>query len=245
MTQAAPDPMAPTTPQLRTGFLALLAALLAGAVIGGGLVYWYWQVQGAGASEREARLAQAASQQLQATADLQARLEAEQSLLRVEQSTSRGLRQALTTAQEELGQARERLAFFDSLLPPGPLGSVSVRALDIQPRGPYLAYKVVLMRNASGGPAFDGSLEFVAHGLRQGKPAEVRLAPATSQPSGSPPAKGAGSAVLALQFEQFQRSEGLLALPAGFQPRSVTVNVLEGPRHTVRATSTVNLPAAD
>jgi hypothetical protein len=45
--------------------------------------------------------------------------------------------------------------------------------------------------------------------------------------------------LLALQFDQYQRSQGILAIPEGFVPESVTVSVLEG--ETVRATRSVKL----
>ncbi|CFO06121.1 integral membrane protein [Bordetella pertussis] len=49
----------------------------------------------------------------------------------------------------------------------------------------------------------------------------------------------AGASLLALQFDQYQRSQGLLDLPDGFVPETVTVSVLEDT--TVRATRTVKL----
>ena len=48
------------------------------------------------------------------------------------------------------------------------------------------------------------------------------------------PAPDGVAAGLALQFDQYQRSQGMLALPEGFVPESVTITVLEG--DTVRAT---------
>jgi hypothetical protein len=44
---------------------------------------------------------------------------------------------------------------------------------------------------------------------------------------------------LALSFDQFQRREGHLALPQGFVPESVTIDVLEG--DAVKASRTVTL----
>jgi hypothetical protein len=54
-------------------------------------------------------------------------------------------------------------------------------------------------------------------------------------------ATGAGTDPLVLNFRQYQRAEGTLAVPQGFVVRSVTVRVLEG--GVVRSQSTVNLPA--
>ena len=59
--------------------------------------------------------------------------------------------------------------------------------------------------------------------------------------SGPVPATGetTTAASLALQFDQYQRSQGVLAVPEGFVPESVTISVLEG--DVVRASRSVKL----
>jgi len=181
---------------------------------------------------------------------LKSNLDAVEGQLLVEQSTRKSLEATLQATQEELGRARDQLAFFDRLLPPGPSGSISIRALDIQAKGPTLSYKVLLMRNAPGQEAFTGQLQFVAKGKLGGESIELTLQPATSERNNSAPEELSSSdgepsnqGPLALQFEQFQRSEGLLALPENFEPLTVTLNVLEG--KTMRVSRTVSLPPAD
>ena len=66
----------------------------------------------------------------------------------------------------------------------------------------------------------------------------VELAPMQVK-SETTPAPDGVAAGLALQFDQYQRSQGMLALPEGFVPESVTITVLEG--DTVRATRSVKL----
>lgn len=173
-----------------------------------------------------------------------------QGQLLVEESTRKSLEATLQATQAELGRARDQLAFFDRLLPPGPNGSVSIRALDFLPNGPTLAYKVLLMRNDPGGQAFAGQMQFLASGKIGNEQVELALQPATAQAAddvasavsdsdGEPSDQGP----LMLEFEQFQRSEGLLALPEGFEPVTVTLNVLEG--KTLRVSRTVSLPPAE
>ncbi|WP_397473551.1 DUF6776 family protein [Pusillimonas sp.] len=173
-----------------------------------------------------------------------------QGRLLVEESTRKSLEEALQSTQAELGRARDQLAFFDRLLPPGPSGSVSIRALDFQSHGPTLSYKVLLMRNAPGPAAFAGQMQFLATGKLGDEQVELALQPATahaagdaanevSDSDGEPSTQGP----LMLQFEQFQRSEGLLALPEGFEPATVTLNVLEG--KTLRVSRTVSLPPGE
>ncbi len=164
------------------------------------------------------------------------------SQLLVEQTTRATLETSLQNAQNELGMVNERLAFYEQLLPPGPAGSVNVRALDIEPRPGVLSYRVLLMRNgAKGAASFNGLMEFVANGVQKGKNVKMTLSPVAAGkatgPSDSP------ASPLQLSFDQFQRAEGLLSVPSGVTIKSVTLNVMEGAM--VRATRTVNLGASE
>ncbi len=181
-------------------------------------------------SERAARSQLVADwdAQLQAA---QRRNEQVQGDLAVERAARAELERSLATMQAEIDRARDQLAFYEQLLPPGPQGSVALRAVDIQVQADALRYRVLLMRSGKPGERFFGALEFVASGQQDGNEVTHVLKPllTTPQPGGAP---GAGTDSVAdalrLEFEQFQRSQGLLALPAGFSPRSVTVRVVEG-----------------
>ena len=186
----------------------------------------------------------------------------------VERSTLQGLQEALQKAQQELGVERDKVAFYEQLIPPGPQGAVVVRALDIEPQGPILRYRAVLMHNARQQQPFVGRLQFIARGTRQGKSTELELLPARSPAVSAQQTKAASQAasafgpagntvvqqasgnsadlsgnnnLLSVSFEQFQRSTGLLQLPPDFLPDQVTLNVLEG--DTVRASRSVKLDA--
>jgi len=175
--------------------------------------------------------------------------------LLVEESTRRGLETGLRVMQDELGRARDSLAFYEQLMPPGPKGAISIRALDIERVGPQLRYRVLLMRSGTNDKAFEGSLQFVAEGRVNGEEASVTLLPtvlAAAQEAGASSEPGqteagvtgenqAGTGLLAVEFTEFQRSSGLLSLPVGFEPESVTVNVLEG--RNVRTSRSIELAA--
>jgi hypothetical protein len=169
------------------------------------------------------------------------RADALQGQLAVEESTRKSLEATLQATQQDLGRARDQLAFYNQLLPAGPNGSISIRALDIERRGPTLYYKVLLMRNAPGDETFNGLMEFVANGSEKGKTVKISLHPALAE-NASLDGGAANTAKLALSFDQFQRGEGVLSIPPGFIPKAVTLNILEG--ETVRASRTVNLAAA-
>lgn len=155
--------------------------------------------------------------------------------LLIEASTRRGLETALHTAQTELGHAHDTIAFYEQLNPPGPKGAVTIRALEIEPSGPHLKYRVLLMRSGANGQAFEGSLQFLASGQANGKEIRVEL-----EPAGDSARSATAASTLALEFTEFQRSSGLLGVPDGFVPEKITLNVLEG--KTLRSSREVKFP---
>jgi hypothetical protein len=236
--QAAP------APGKRKGLNLEVPALLAGLVLGAAAAL-YW-VDSADHPETDTQTQQLQTELIARRAELlrtQAQLDALTGQLVMEASTRKGLETTLQTTQDELGQARDRLAFYDQLLPPGPKGAVSIRALDIERLGPTLQYKVLLMRNAKDDTPFKGHMQFVAKGEQQGKPVKITLQPALTPGSHAGPDSAADAAGPDLIFDQFLRSGGLLSIPEGFTPQAVTLNILEG--STLRVTRTINLPAAD
>ncbi|WP_213031043.1 hypothetical protein, partial [Acinetobacter baumannii] len=67
----------------------------------------------------------------QSLKQIQSEFEGLRGQLVLEESTRKGLEKSLLATQTELAQTREQLAFYEQLLPPGPSGSVTVRALDV------------------------------------------------------------------------------------------------------------------
>lgn len=164
-----------------------------------------------------------------------------QGQLLVEESTRRGLESALRSTQEELGRAKDALAFYEQLIPPGPKGAVTIRSLDAERVGPHLSYRVLLMRSGSNEKPFQGKLQFLAEGTRDGEQVSIELQPFLA---GEEEKNDAGAnELLAVELENFQRGSGVLAVPPGFEPRALTVNVLEG--RNIRATRRMELAGHD
>src|SRR5690606_19198724 len=126
--------------------------------------------------------------------------------------------------QGELGRAHDTIAFYEQLLPPGPKGAVSIRALDIERVGPNLKYRILLMRSGSNDKPFQGRLQFVAAGMQGGAEVSVELFPAmlvngatlqqyAAAEAAVEEADSEESGPLDVEFAEFQRSSGLLALP--------------------------------
>lgn len=167
-------------------------------------------------------------------------LDASASELMVERAARQELENQLKNAQAETAWANERLAFFEQLLPPGPEGALEIRGLQVEHDGPGLKYKVLLMRSGhTAGATFTGVLSFKGKGLLNGEPATVDLVPMQAKPKKQAGGASDKPAPRTFEFEQYFRGEGVLALPEGFIPEHVTVNVQEG--NTVRASRTVGV----
>lgn len=244
------DPAAPIPPSRRTGgMLRVIAGLLIGVLVGGSIGYAY--------ALRQARPQDAvviSTQQAEAQAEAmrqqgaqlrytQGQLDTADGELVIERAARQELETQLRAAQAEVGRVRDQLAFYEQLLPAGPEGSVDIRGVQIDREGGGLRYKVLLMRSGrSGGAPFAGALRFQATGVLKGETVTVDLAPMQVKAEIGPvtaTGETTSAASLALQFDQYQRSQGILAVPEGFVPESVTISVLEG--ETVRASRSVKL----
>lgn len=226
----------------------MLCLLLAGLAVGAAGGYRYARQAAAPSNTvvitaEQVAAKDAAIHQSQAESRfLRAQLDTADGEIAIERAARQELETQLRTIQDELGRVRDRLAFFEQLLPPGPEGAVDIRGVEIQREGRGLKYRVLLMRSGRGETPFTGMLRFQAAGVLKGETVSVDLAPMqlkadTPADPGAVPASAGGP--LALQFDQYQRSEGVLELPEGFVPETVTVSVLEG--STVRASRNVKL----
>ncbi|CAK7044939.1 MAG: hypothetical protein KER_01854 [Kerstersia gyiorum] len=216
----------------RAPALAIVLALVLGLVTGvaGG---WFWAqarpqspVQGAGALLEPDEVLVRNMEEL---ALLRSQLATRDGELAVERAARQRLEEQLTGLQRDLGAERDRLAFFEQLLPSGPGGSVDIRSASFERFGSALQYRVLLMRNGKFDAPFQGNLRFMATGLDNGKAATRELRPMQAEPGGQPvPDAPDDAAEHELRFDQYLSAKGVLWIPAGFVPESVTVQVLEG-----------------
>lgn len=175
--------------------------------------------------------------------DTQAELNTTTGRLNIAEAARERLAQDLLTAQEEGARLRDNLAFFEQLIPSGPQeAGLNIRAVEFVPQGNTVEYRVLLMRTTPATSDFEGRLQFSATGLQDGRSATIvleSLAPAPTSTGSAYAGKLAPANPLALNFRQYQRSHGLLALPPDFVPDAITVQVLEG--KTIRIQHTVKL----
>lgn len=201
----------------------LLAAVLLGGILGAAAVWW-WQ-------QDKQTLAQTQQQWQQASQDLeQARLhvQALQTQLVLEQATQDALRQSLAQAQQELGRFQEQLAFYEHLMPLSGTGTVQVRALELEPQGQTLHYKLLAQRPPHLA-RFNGHIQFTAHGHQGADSVNIVLTTAGLEPT----------TTTEIEFDRFLRTTGLLQIPADLRIDAVTLQIYEGTQ--LRATHKMNL----
>jgi hypothetical protein len=110
-----------------------------------------------------------------------------------------------------------------------------LRAVELERNGANLNYRVLLMRSGKPGERVNARLQFVAAGMLGDKETELSLLPRQAVPDPNAVSTGAIPGVtpeltdsLKLSFEQFQRSQGVLAVPSDMNVKFVTVQVLDG-----------------
>ena len=185
---------------------------------------------------RTERLAQAAIRGELETQirEAQTRLEQLRSELTIERAARTEFEKNINQLQAEWNRLKDHLAFYEQLLPPGPQGSIALRAVELERNGQNLNYRVLLMRSGKPGERVSARLQFVTSGVLGDKETEVALLPLQAVPDQNiaSAAVPRGTTELAdslkLSFEQFQRSQGVLAVPSNMKVRFVTVQVLDG-----------------
>lgn len=220
-------------------FWVLGALALIAAGMGAGL--FLTQQSGPDSLEIQLRTQQAAQAQMRM--ELESQLNASNAVtqqvrqeLTIEKAARAELEKSLAALQEELGRTKDHLAFYEQLLPPGPQGAIALRAVELERQEQNLVFRVLLMRSGKPGERFNGRLQFVAQGTKDGQEVSAVLQPSqkmVSEGASKAPLNTLGAAIqgedsLKLSFDQFQRSQGVLAMPTDFQPTSVVVSILSG-----------------
>lgn len=151
---------------------------------------------------------------------------------------------------EEVNRLNNELVFYEEMIPAGPDGVVSLRSFEARQEGRYISFKVLLsISGREASQAFSGRLQFTATGEKDGEEQTIDLYPEVLPLEGptldgeslipnivqnKPDSGGVDlktaqmNPILELNFSRIQRREGLLGIPFGFSPKSITVKVLEG-----------------
>lgn len=214
--------------------LARVALLL---FIIGGLALWMYElgrgmnVLGTGISAEQAHLLKSQAAQARAERDQATEvLNTVENQLAMERAAHKQLAAQVQSLTSENARLEEDLAFFDSLVPAGPVSEgISIRRLKMEMVSPnQLRYRLLVMRRGNSEQDFKGSLALSVAVTQTGKPAVLSF-----------PAKEDRIESFQLQFRRYQRIEGTLTLPEGVQVRNVQARVLENGK--LRAQQSANM----
>lgn len=134
---------------------------------------------------------------------------------KIENQALQEIRMVLEDKDAEILTLKEELAFYRSLVSPSDMRpGLHIQGLDLEmgeAKGEYL-YKLVLALVRGENRYAKGKVSMEIHGLRDGKPDTLTVTNDGKE--------------LAFSFRYFQRLEGSVEVPEGFEPRSVHISVL-------------------
>jgi len=152
---------------------------------------------------------------------LGAELKVQRTLNEVDRRALEIVRRDLAAQKERIADLEEGLLFYRSLMAPGDIThGLSLREIEIVEReepGRY-AYRIVVQQEALKHELIRGQLTVEVLGLLDGEQVGYPLAELADDV--------VEEAALALRFRYFQAIEGELLLPAGFEPRVVSVSAV-------------------
>lgn len=139
-------------------------------------------------------------------------------LLSTERAAKEGLLAQVRQLESENQALRENLGFFEKLIPSAKTDGLAIRGLQAEVvGGMQLRWQVLVIQAIRNAPEFNGRLELVLAGTRNGKPWTQ-----TQPPQGQP-----------LQVKQYRRIEGVFDLASDTVVKTITARVMDGT--TVRA----------
>ena len=185
-----------------------------------------------------------AEREMTRQAELNARLQADNSALRqefaaserqlqIERSTYGDLAKQVKELSDENISLKEDLAFFQSLLSAGNKESVSIYRFNVEPDtlpGEY-RYRLLLLQMGPRQKEFQGKLQFVIDILQNGQKSLMTI----------PGENGPDLQAYNINFKYYQRVEGSFRVEPGAVAKSVQVRVFENGASEAKLTQTVNL----
>jgi hypothetical protein len=127
------------------------------------------------------------------------------------------VRQELATQQETIAELEKGIHFYRSLMAPdSEADGLSVRSIDIAPgaNGKH-PFRILVQQSARKHDLLTGTLQVVVNGTLDGEAASYDLSDISDQ---------VPNPDIRLRFKYFQAIDGLLELPAGFTPDSLSVS---------------------
>ena len=150
------------------------------------------------------------------------------SLLATERAAKESLLTQVRQLEAENQTLREDLGFFEKLIPVAKTDGLVIRALQADMvGGMQLRWQVLVIQAVRNAPEFNGRLELVLAGTRNGKPWTQ-----TQPPQGQ-----------ALQVKQYRRIDGVVDLAPDTVVKTVTARVMDGTSVRAMQVMPVDQPA--
>lgn len=150
------------------------------------------------------------------------------SLLATERAAKESLLTQVRQLEAENQTLREDLGFFEKLIPVAKTDGLVIRALQADMvGGMQLRWQVLVIQAVRNAPEFNGRLELVLAGTRNGKPWTQ-----TQPPQGQ-----------ALQVKQYRRIDGVVDLAPDTVVKTVTARVMDGTAVRAMQVMPVDQPA--
>lgn len=143
----------------------------------------------------------------------------------------------LKALQGEILELKEELAFYRGIISPRDASrGLRLQNFSIEPQGPqHYRYKVVLTQVHKNDRLARGRVRLEVEGLQGGVPKTLNLAALSAKPVKE----------LSYRFKYFQKLEGELKLPPGFQPLRATARILPGGRKQDVIEKTIDWPTQE
>jgi len=139
-----------------------------------------------------------------------------QRTLQMDQVAYQELDRSLKTSAKEINKLREELSFYRNIISPeNKVAGLKVDRLHIERAGKgdnAYHYKLVLIQSLKHDRTIYGRVRLEVNGARDGKDAVLTFPGSADKPHN-------------LNFKYFQEFEGVMTLPANFQPTGIKVNI--------------------
>lgn len=202
------------------GWRALAVGIVAALLAGAGGYWWGWHAGAGFESTAVGELKRLRSQIVtdrKTMADLRQQIANARAAASLDRTAAEEVRTSLMKEKDRLAELQEQIRFYRSLMAPGARQKgLSVRGLDIERTDApdRFRFKLVVQQLADKHPLLSGQLNFEIKGEVGGREKTLALKDVCDDYD---------SRDIKLRFKYFQNIEGVMQLPAGFEPRSVHI----------------------
>lgn len=204
----------------KRSFWSLWAVLLVGALFAALVFYWIWKADGGMRGTSSGAELAGLERQLAFFKDQNAELEMRLAKIEragaIDEGAAKALQKTVSEREEEIKKLKEELSFYKSIVDPKTSHKgLGLKDFVMEDTPVVNRYKFKLVATQSSGKkAVRGSLVLRLQGHKDGKPVTLKWKEL-----------GRGKQVPKFKFQYFQKLEGAIVLPEGFEPEHIFVKL--------------------